>query len=621
MCGIAGIARQDGAPVDATRLARMTAALIHRGPDSTGRYLNNGVGLGVRRLRIIDLVTGDQPIGNEDETVWTVFNGEIYNFQSLRDRLAARGHRFRTATDTEVIVHAYEEFGDEFVRELRGMFAIALWDSRRRRLLLARDRLGKKPLVYAHQDGEFLFASEMQALVTQSELRREVDLGALGDYLAYGYVPAPATILRGVCKLPPAHTLVWEDGAVSLREYWNLRYEPKLKLSEADALGELERLLDDAVRLRLIADVPLGALLSGGVDSSLVVALMARHAKVVKTFSIGFEDRAYDELVHARRVARRYGTDHHEYIVREDAAAVLPTLVRHYGEPYADSSAIPTFHVSRIAREHVTVALNGDGGDEAFAGYDRFRAMRLAATFVPLADVAPIRAALRLGTRLARPGRRRARAKRFLDGAFLPESRRYASWMSAIAPELLQDVVMPELMSVFAEQRSYRVERALESNAALGPVDRLLATDVATYLADDLLVKMDIASMANSLETRSPLLDQEVVEFAARLPEDFKVGPRIAQKYLLKKLARAYVPVKNIERAKMGFAAPVGRWLRTDLREIADDALFSPRSRARGYFREAPLRRLWDDHQRGSVDNSRPLWTLLMLELWHREMT
>jgi asparagine synthase (glutamine-hydrolysing) len=621
MCGIAGIARQDGAPVDPMRLRRMTDALTHRGPDSSGEYLGDGIGLGVRRLRIIDLVTGDQPIANEDETVWTVFNGEIYNFQALRDRLVSRGHRFRTTSDTEVVVHAYEEFGDAFVSELRGMFALAVWDSRRRRLLLARDRLGKKPLLYSERDGELVFASEMQALATDPEPVREVDLGALGDYLSYGYVPGPATIFRGVRKLPPAHVLTWEQGTTSLKRYWDLRYTPKLEVSEAEALAELERRLDEAVRLRLIADVPLGALLSGGVDSSVVVALMARHSNAVRTFSIGFEDKAYDELAHAKRVAQRYETDHLEYVVREDAAAVLPTLVRHYGEPYADSSAIPTFHVSRIARGHVTVALNGDGGDEAFAGYDRFRAMRLAAGLRPFEMGGLTHAVSRTATKLLPAGRMRTRAARFLDGAFLPEPARYAYWISAISPETVQALVMPELARAFAAARSYKVERILESNAALGPVDRLLATDVETYLVDDLLAKMDIASMANSLETRSPLLDQEVVEFAALLPEELKVGPRFEQKYLLKKLARTLIPIENIERPKMGFAVPVGKWLRADLKEMAHDALFSDRSRARGYFREDPLRRLWDEHQKGSADHARPIWTLLMLELWHREFT
>lgn len=599
----------------------MASAVVHRGPDSFGYHVSDGVGLGIRRLRVIDLVTGDQPITNENGSIWTVLNGEIYNFQELRESLELAGHRFVTRSDTEVIVHAFEEYGDDFVSRLRGMFALAIWDGRSQRLVLARDRLGKKPLLYAQLGDDLVFASEMQALLASGRVPRNLDHGALGDYLAYGYVPTPATAFVAARKLRPGHLLAWERGRVTTRRYWSLEYGPKLELSEAAAVEELEDRLSEAVRLRLIADVPIGALLSGGIDSSIVVALMARHSDRVKTFSIGFEDAAYDELRHARRVAERYGTDHHELVVRPDAASVLPLLVRHYGEPYADSSAIPTYYVAQLARQHVTVALNGDGGDESFAGYDRYRGMVLAGVLSRVPALAVAAPAL-LGIARRLPGlseRTAGRVGRFLAAARLSPRDRYATWVSTMRPELWRELIAPDVLARISEGRARTVERTFDEMSSLGPVDRLLATDVATYLLDDLMVKMDIASMANSLETRSPFLDHEVVEFAARLPERYKLGPLGEQKYLLKKLARRHVPRENIERPKMGFSVPVGRWLRADLHDMAEEVLLGTRARSRGYLDPAPVRRIWNEHQAGAVDRTYPLWTLLMLEFWQRE--
>lgn len=621
MCGIVGIVRQGRAPVDGDEVDRMAGTLVHRGPDEGGRFVTAGAALGVRRLSIIDLRTGTQPIANEDGSIWTVQNGEIYNFRALRVELEAKGHVFRTRSDTECIVHAYEEYGDDCVRHLRGMFAFGVWDERAQRLLLARDRLGKKPLVYAHIAGALYFASELQALVLRDNVPRDIDLGALGDYLAYGYVPSPATIYQAIRKLPPGHRLVWEDGRVRVSRYWSLEYQPKLQLAEDEALQQLEAKLDEAVRIRLVADVPIGALLSGGVDSSTVVALMARHVPQVKTFSIGFDEGAYDELAHARRVAERYSTDHHEFIVHADATTVLPTIVRHYGEPYADSSAIPTYYVTKLARQHVTVALNGDGGDEDFGGYDRYRAM----TWSDAVHRAPGGALLLAAARLAAerlpplPGSTVARARRFLSAAVLPAAARYARWMATLPAELLDELLADDVREQVAVERSYAVERAYESGNGLHPVDRAILTDVASYLPYDLLVKMDIASMANSLETRSPFLDHEVVEFTARLPTHLKLRGGREQKYLLKRLARRLVPAENIERPKMGFGVPVGAWLRGSLREMAEDALLGRRSRERGYFRPEVVRRIWDEHRSGAQDRTYVLWTLLMLELWHRE--
>lgn len=620
MCGIAGAASADPGRIPRELVDRMTAAIEHRGPDEGGRYDAPHVSLAIRRLRIIDLVSGSQPIANEDETVWVVMNGEIYNFQELREELAARGHHFRTRTDTECLVHLYEEHGDDLVTRLRGMFAFALWDTKRGRLVLGRDRLGKKPLVYADLGDRIFFASELQALVKVDAIPRTIDLGALGDYLAHGYVPAPATIYRTIKKLPPAHVGLWEAGRLEVRRYWEPRYEPKLAIGEEDAVLELERRLEEAVRIRLIADVPLGALLSGGVDSSVVVALMARNSsQPVKTFSIGFDDAAFDELGHARRVAERYGTDHHELVVRPDAAGALSTLVRHYGEPYADSSAIPTYYVSKLARTQVTVALNGDGGDEAFAGYDRSRAMLIAQTLAPVPSAVLTAAAAVVAKLPIAPARFRGRGCRFLSAAALSAPERYARWMAAIPDSLLDLILEPDVAAGVHAARTHPVRTAFEATAGLSLVDRVLATDVATYLPGDLLAKMDIASMANSLETRSPLLDQDIVQFAASLPADLKLRGGREQKYLLKKVARRLIPAENIDRPKKGFAVPLGSWLRGDLRELAAEALLGPRARERGYFRPEAIARTWQEHQSGAREHTIALWTLLMFELWNRE--
>ncbi len=624
MCGIAGLFDASGAPADRMLLQRMGESIVHRGPDQAGEFSQPGVGLAVRRLRIIDLEGGAQPISNEDGSVTVVFNGEIYNFQQLRADLERRGHRFSTHSDTEVIVHLYEDQGDEFVVRLRGMFAFALWDATQQRGMLVRDRLGKKPLVYAHVGQRLFFASEFQALLQAQEIPRTLDLGALGDYLAYGYVPAPASIYQAARKLAPGHRLVWERGAVQVEPYWRLEYLPKLRLTESEAEEELERRLAEAVRLRLIADVPVGALLSGGIDSSVVVALMARFAPGhVKTFSIGFDDAAYDELAHARRVAERYDTDHHEFVVRPNAAEVLPTLVRHYGEPYADSSAVPTYYVCRLARGSVTVALNGDGGDETFAGYDRTRAMVWSELmgYVPGVPWGSTLAERMWAPHAARQGARRrdGRVLKFLRGLRMSAGGRYRYWASNIEDGVLQSLLAPDCAAEVLPQRSCAVEGAWASGSHLSLADRALFADVMTSLPNDLLVKMDIASMANSLETRSPFLDHEVVEFAARLPASLKLRHGVHQKYLLKRLARKLVPAQNIDRSKMGFGVPVGSWLRGPLRDLSADVLLSQRTRQRGYFRPDTVARLWTDHQSGTNDHAYPLWMLLMFELWHGE--
>jgi asparagine synthase (glutamine-hydrolysing) len=634
MCGIAGIVDLKGGRPPRPLLERLCARLVHRGPDEEGYYQGCNAALAQRRLSIIDLSGGRQPLANEDGSVWVTFNGEIYNFHDLRSGLERQGHRFATRSDTEVIVHAYEQYGVECLKQFRGMFAFALWDEKAHALLLARDRVGKKPLFYAEADGQFVFASELQALVQHPAVRRELDPTAIDDYLTYGYIPSPKTPFRGVFKLPPAHYLTLRatpDGSarpdLRVARYWQLEFTPKWDLREEEAAQGLREVLTEAVRLRLIADVPLGALLSGGIDSSLVVALMSRlSGRAVKTFSIGFEEEDFNELPYARQVARRYGTDHHELVVRPRALDILPTLVRHYGEPYADSSAIPSYYVAKLTRQHVKVALNGDGGDECLAGYERYLASTLAERYQrvpwvlrrgviePLAALAP--EALLLPRRLRQ-------AKRLLQSAARPFAQRYLGWVTYLKPEQKQDLYTPEFRERLAGYEGAAWLRGqLEAPPPAGgnQLDVLLAADVQSYLPDDLLVKMDIASMANSLEARSPFLDHKVMEFCARLPGRYKVRGATL-KYLLRRVGRGLLPPANLRRRKMGFGVPVGRWMRRELRPLLEDALFSPRSFLRGYFRAEPLRRIMQGHQDGRQDSSYLLWALLWLELWHRDFT
>jgi asparagine synthase (glutamine-hydrolysing) len=619
-------------PIEPSVVRRLCDVLVHRGPDDEGYYINGPVALGQRRLAILDLAGGRQPMSNEDGTVWVTFNGEIYNFHELRARLEGLGHWFATRSDTESIVHAYEQYGSACVKELRGMFAFALWDQPRQTLLLARDRAGKKPLFYAEVDGQWVFASELQALLQHPRLAREVDGAALDEYLTYGYVPAPKTIFRGVRKLPPAHWLTLRlprDGhgspQVHVERYWRLGYEPKLRLSEEDAVDGLLEVLREAVRLRMIADVPLGALLSGGIDSSIVVALMSQLSdRPVKTFSIGFDDQEFNELPHARRVAERCGTEHHELIVRPKALEVLPTLVSHYGEPYADSSAIPSYYVAKLTREHVKVALNGDGGDECFAGYERY-AGGLAADRYGRIPAAVRRLAIEPLSRLipaGGPRRSRLRqARRFLEVAGQPAPLRYLRWIGYVPTAEKAALYSADFRAQLAGHRaeSWLLEMWERLTAAgLGPLDTMLALDVESYLPYDLLVKMDIATMANALEARSPFLDHQVMEFCARLPESYKLrGMRL--KHLLKKAGAGLLPPETLARRKMGFGVPVANWMRGELRSWTEDLLLSPRALKRGYFQPEALRQLVDRHLEGREDRSFQLWALLWLELWHQE--
>lgn len=619
MCGIAGLVHFDGRPVDESALREMCRCLTHRGPDDEGtvtwpagdaRAGRAAAGLGSRRLSIIDVQGGHQPIPNETREIWTVLNGEIYNFATLRGTLETLGHRFTTKSDTEVVTHAYEEFGDAFVEHLDGMFALAIWDGPRERLVLARDRFGKKPLCYRTSGHDLAFASELQALVPPGAAA-EIDVQALGEYLAYMAVPSPRTIYRDVHKLPPAHLLIADRDGARIRRYWSLDYQPKAQITEDEAIARVRELLTDAVRKRLVGEVPLGAFLSGGADSSVVVALMAQLSDhPVKTFSIGFDDPDYNELPHARRVAEALHCEHHEFVVRPDILEMLPQMVRHFGEPFADSSAVPSWYLAKLTREHVTVALNGDGGDEMFAGYGRHLANDLAERWSRLpAGLRQSAERLARARLLADLGG--ARVTRFASGASLPRAERYRTWAGVFSPDLLRqlsDAVPSEDVVVPGEFAAVQ---------HLDAVDAILAVDTRVYLPTDLLPKVDITSMAHSLEVRSPLLDRDLAEFVATLPSSFKLH-RLTTKYLLKRAAEGLVPAANLRRPKRGFAVPIARWLRQDLRDFVYDHLCPSRLASAGLLRQPAIDTLLEAHSSGTKDYPHHLWALLMLELWYR---
>lgn len=621
MCGIVGIINGNGSGVDRRVLERMNAAIIHRGPDEDGFYVNANVGLAMRRLSIIDLASGQQPIHNADRTKWLVFNGEIYNYQSLREDLIARGHTLYTKSDTEAVLHLYDEFGVDCLQHLRGMFAFAIWDETDRSLFLARDRVGKKPLLYSHQqNGDIIFGSEFQALLQHPSISREVDSHAIDSYLSYLCVPAPQTAFKQIRKLEPGHWLKWKDGEITTHRYWLPDFSKKINITEEEAIEETTRILRESTRLRMISEVPLGAFLSGGVDSSTVVALMAQESSTpVKTFSIGFEEQDFSELKYARRVAEHVGAEYHEFIVRPDALEILPTLVEHYGEPYADSSAIPTYYVSRETRKHVTVALNGDGGDESFAGYERYMAMEIAEVYRRIPHF--LRSAFIEGPVSLLPTsevkKTRVRdLQRFFASANEDRDSRYFRWMSTFKPALKPELYTNDFAHAVADQDTSRfLDQWFERANGSGILDATLLTDQMTYLPNDLLVKVDIASMANSLEARSPFLDHHLIEFAASLPESLKMN-RFRTKSLLKKVAARLVPSDVVYRRKMGFGVPIGRWLRGEMKDFLCDALLSDKALNRGIIRGEKIRQYVDEHIEGKFDHSFQVWTLLMLELW-----
>lgn len=657
MCGIAGAAwTADSVPLAPATLERMMSAIAHRGPDDAGSYfcvsrnaaadrgpqLDNrtvvgsvgpAAALGFRRLSIIDLSSGHQPLANEDETVWIVFNGEIYNYLELRTDLEARGHRFRTNSDTECIVHLYEELGPECVHRFRGMFAFAIWDDRHKRLMLARDRAGKKPLFYRLDRGQLTFASELKALLLVPGAPRRLNKRAIDSFLCYQYVPYPDCILEDYHKLPPAHVAVFEDGVVKLQRYWqppfdeglnpdSLRDRPTSAWSAADWQTELRKRLTEAVRLRMRSDVPLGAFLSGGIDSTIITGLMQEQSdRPVHTFSIGFPIKEFDERSYARAAARHLGTEHHELVVEPNALEILPKLIWHYDEPFADSSAIPTMYLSQMTRQHVTVALSGDGGDELFAGYTRYLAVKLAAWFDRLPKPLKRLVTARLWQRLPSGAGHRSllrRGKRFLAALGEAPEQRYLRWVGIFEESQRRELYRPEFA---ADLGNFEAGEFLLRAYAECPdrdfMTRTTCADVLTYLPCDILTKIDIASMAYSLECRCPFLDHEVIELAARMPIERKLRGRQGKQILLDTFADL-LPPSIQRRGKMGFGVPLSNWFRRELQTFLRDVLFDPRTLARGFFKPSAVQRLFDEHLHARTDHSHRLWALLCLELWQR---
>jgi asparagine synthase (glutamine-hydrolysing) len=617
MCGIAGFVNRDPAcPADEELLRRMTRTLVHRGPDEEGYFTAGPVGLGMRRLRIVDLAGGKQPIPNEDRSVWIVFNGEIYNFRDLRRELESRGHKFTTNSDTEVIVHLYEERGADCVQELRGMFALAIWDTKARTLLLARDRFGKKPLYYAQSASGFWFGSELKTILDAPDLSRELDPVALDDYLALGYIPAPHAIFRAVQKLPPASVLELRAGQVQVRRYWQLRWHVGDVQTEKQALAGLQAHLEDAVSCRLMADVPFGAFLSGGMDSSTVVWLMSQRLRdPVKTFAMGFAHHGFNELPFAREVAQAFGTAHYEQVVEPDAIALLPDLVRAFDEPFGDSSAIPTYLVSRLARQYVTMALSGDGGDELFAGYVRYsRYLIVSRLRRILLGAVGTRAVAAVLQTIGASSPRCLRYAAILRRAALVPVARYSQMVGLYPPDLRRDLV--RLGESSCRDVPQAIAAAWQEALSCDPLRQMQAVDAETYLIDDVLVKVDRAAMANSLETRAPLLDHRLWEYVAALPTRFKFAHGEA-KYLLRRLLRGQVPDSVLDRPKHGFAIPLAQWFRAGWQDTARPLLLE--GGVPHYFDRGCVERMLQEHASGLIDHSEHLWLLLVFAMWHQQ--
>jgi asparagine synthase (glutamine-hydrolysing) len=624
MCGIVGIVDRDlSRPVPEGELGRMVQTLVHRGPDDEGHVLLPGVALGMRRLAIVDLAGGQQPFGNEDGTIQVVGNGEIYNFESVKSELVARGHRFRSRSDIEVLVHAYEEYGEAFLSRIHGMFALALWDGRTRTLIAARDRAGEKPLYWTLTPRGLFLASEIKALLVRQEVGRELDPEALDEFLTYEYIVAPRTIFRGIQKLPPGHLLRYRDGQVEVKAYWDPGAIAVRPWQPADAVEALRAALRHAVSSQMMADVPLGVFLSGGLDSSTIVACMREAAAAkgtdVNTFSMGFDDGSYNELPYAREVAAAFATRHREETVTPDLQALFDTLVVHLDEPFADVSLFPTYLVSKLARRHVTVALAGDGGDELFGGYDAYVAQAFASRLEGVAPAAAIALAQRLVSLLPPTEKKKGfvnKLRRFFDGvATAPADLAHYRWMTYLSPAAKARLYTPRLRDALTTGDVYRPVRE-----ALGPargdlVNRQLVADLRVYLADDILVKVDRMSMATSLETRAPLLDTAVMELALSMPGDLKIrqGER---KWILKQAMRGILPDRILTRRKEGFSIPMKNWLRGDLAPLMQSLLAPERLRARGLFEPDEVRRRVAEHLAGRQNHAHTLFSLMVLERW-----
>ncbi len=626
MCGIVGICALAGGEIDAAVVERMNRSIVHRGPDSDGFHLEPArVALAMRRLAIIDVQGGDQPVANEDGSIHVVFNGEIYNHEALRKELEGRGHRFRTQSDTEVLVHAYEEYGDDFPERLQGMFAFALWDAPRQRLLLARDRVGIKQLFHTRVGDQLVWGSELKGVLEHPGVERRLRPESVNHYLTWLYVPEPLTMFEGIEELEAGHLLVVENGRVEKKRFWRLRYEVDDSMSLEQASEGLRFHLDRAVRARLISEVPLGAFLSGGIDSASIVALMAQHSTgAVKTFSIGYATggEAFDERAHARRLAERYGTEHTEFSMSPDVVELLPKVVHAFDQPCADSTAIPTWSLCELTRQHVTVALSGLGGDEVAAGYERHRGAMLAERLGWIPDALVQRGLIPLADALPDPrsGHPWAqRVKRFARSLGRPFDERYFDLLAQHSSRVRSELIAPELLDrLELEGPRAHYQRHVDEVAGADPLNRALYADLRLYLTGDLLTLTDRISMAHSLEVRVPFLDHELLEFAARIPPRYKLGG-LERKRVLKRAVADLLPEDFLKRRKMGFSAPVAVWFRHELRDFVEDTLAEHRLRDTGVFAPGAVRRILDDHfaRRANHDNS--IWALMCFERWHRD--
>jgi len=621
MCGICGIYNKGGAPVSSGTIVRMREVMVLRGPDDAGIYIGDHIGLGHRRLSIIDLSrAGRQPISNENGRIWAVVNGEIYNFMELREKLVKAGHIFKSKTDSEVIVHGYEEWGEKAFEKIHGMYALAIWDAQREKLILLRDRIGKKPLFYAEIAGSVVFASDIKSIISYKN-DFEIDQSAIDCYLAHICVPQSHSIYKGIKKVKPAHYMIFDKGQTSAYRYWSLSFRGKKNVDINEYIEETTEILKTTVKERLICDVPMGAFLSGGVDSSLVVAFMSQLSnQKVKTFSAGFDYQPYNELPYAKKIADLFGTEHHEFILKIDFIDDLLKLVWNYGEPFADSSAVPSYYISKIAKEHIKVALSGDGGDESFAGYDRtqdvYRAslyQKIVPAFISRNILSPF---LRMSRGMADKIYLLERIKFYEDYIGEGAKKKYKNYMGFLFQrEKLYSREFKE--KIGAHDPSHVYEGFYEQADGESDVDKALFVDMNTIMPDDYQVKMDIASMSNSIEIRSPFLDCRVIEFAAKIPSDMKLNWRHS-KYFLKKIAERYLPRENIYRPKSGFAVPIGMWFRDELRDYIYAVILSDKAKGRAYFDYAYVRYLLDSHVAGREDHSHRIWSLLWLELWHR---
>jgi len=622
MCGICGVVSfQAGHVTDKSILQRMNQTLNHRGPDDEGYYQDTQASLAMRRLSIIDLFTGQQPIANENSDIWVVYNGEIYNFQAVRAELQQRGHQFKTQTDTEIIVHAYEEYGDDCVKRFNGMFALALWDSRRCRLFMARDHLGIKPLYYWAGQDKLVFGSELKALVIHPDVPRQINLAAVDLFLSLEYIPSPLTIYEGIFKLPPGHILVMEAGRLQLSQYWDVARQP-VGEDEDECAETLAGLMKEAVQIRMISDVPVGAFLSGGIDSSAVVGYMSQFSsKPVQTFTIGFADSTYNELPFAEAVAKHFCTDHHYEMLNPDIASLAEQLVQHHDEPFADTSIFPTYLVSKLARQHVKVALSGDGGDELFAGYDTYRAEQLNHHYGKLPgalrrNVFPAFANM-LPPQPAKKGTIN-KVKRMIEGGALDPALQHARWMIFMNNREKNSLYQPDLMEMLKyEATETFFERHFQNANAFDTLAQQQYVDMKTYLPDDILTKVDRMSMAVSLEARVPLLDHRIAEFALNLPPHMKLN-RSRTKIIMRRAVRRLVPDLVLEKPKEGFSIPMKHWLGSSLKPMMLDLLAENSVHQRGYFKPQVVSTWMREHLDGRANHSHRLWALMVLELWHR---